>query len=63
MQWVELSCPGSNAVANFECESERFENTPVPETIGPDQLSSVQSQSLVGELEARETPIENDGAQ
>jgi hypothetical protein len=41
-------------------EGARFENPEVPETIGPDRVSSVQSQSLTDKSEVDETPIKPD---
>jgi hypothetical protein len=57
-----LSYPGSSVVADLEGEAVRFENAPGAETIGPDRLSSVQSQSLTGESEANEDTIKHDRA-
>ena len=41
-------------------EGARFENTSGPETIVPDLLSSVQSQSLTEESESWEAPVRPD---
>ena len=38
----------------------RFENSTGPETIGPNRISSAQSQSLTEKLEAGEEPIKTD---
>jgi hypothetical protein len=40
-------------------ERARFENPDDPETIGPDLVSSVPSQSLIEEIEAGEEPIKS----
>ena len=55
-----MSVFGAKAVRNTEVE--RFENAPAParETIRPDLLLSIQSQSLTDDLEAAETPIKSD---
>jgi hypothetical protein len=42
-------------------EGARFENPEVPETIGHDLTSSIQSQSLTEEAEADKTAIKTDG--
>ena len=41
-------------------ETARFENSTAPETIGPDLISSFRSQSLTGESEGGEEPVEPD---
>jgi len=51
-----LSCPGSSVVA----EGARFENPDAIETIGPDLISSVRSQSLTEESEVGEGPVKHD---
>ena len=38
-------------------ERARFENATAPETMGPDLISSDQSQSLTDDFEVGETPI------
>ena len=58
--WADLSCPGSIVVARLVGEAERFENATVPETIEPDLVSSVGSQSLTEELEVGEEPSKPD---
>jgi hypothetical protein len=47
---------------DYMAEGERFENTSAPETIDPDLLSSVQSQSFTDESVPNETPIKHDRA-
>jgi hypothetical protein len=44
--WISPQVPHINR------EAARFENSPAPETIGRDLLSSIQSQSFTEELEA-----------
>ena len=41
-------------------ERARFENSDAPETIGPDLISSLRSQSITVESEAGEKPIKPD---
>ena len=48
---VELSCPGSSVVADPEGEAARFENAPIPETIGRNLVSPILSQSFTEESE------------
>ena len=43
-------------------EGARFENPTAPETIGPDLISSFQTQSLTAESEADGEPIKRDRA-
>ena len=52
----DLSCPGSSKVT----EGARFEIPDAPETIGRDLFSSVRTQPLTDELDAREDPIKPD---
>jgi hypothetical protein len=53
----DLSCPGSSVVA----EGTSFENPESLETIGPDRISSFQSQSLIQESEKGGAPVNTDG--
>jgi hypothetical protein len=55
-----LSCPGSSMVADSESRAARFENAAAPETIGPDLVSLVPSQSLTEESEVGEEPVKPD---
>jgi hypothetical protein len=53
---ADLSCPGSNVVA----DGARFEAIPAAETIGPDRVLSIHSQSHTDESETVERPIKSD---
>lgn len=44
-------------------EGARFENPPASETIVPDRIPSLRSQTLTGELETGEEPIKTDRTQ
>ena len=55
-----LSCPGSSVVADLEGEHVRLEYPAARESIGPDLVSSVRSQSHTEESEGEKAPIKPD---
>ena len=60
-RWAVLSCPGNSEAAKFEGEAARFENPTAPETIGPDLISSIRSQSLTEESEGEKDRLNQIG--
>jgi hypothetical protein len=50
----------NNTSISSVAEGARFENPPASETIGPNLVQSVQSQSLIEEFEIGEKPIKTD---
>ena len=62
MQGQEVSWPGNSPRFSYQkmVEGARFENPTAPETIGPDRISSLGSQSLTEESWGGEEPVKPD---